>query len=222
MNRFPTPPEVLDTKVPDKHCRVEFQLYTSLLRFGSGWFASHELQRSRPPRSGCNPPSPRAGPPSSPRYANSTNPLRSVTCCLIPLTFMISCGMGDWSYDEVARVPSPSGQVDAVLVEGNGGATTSFGYYLYVVPKGKKVSRKPDAAVASLYGARRSESAYGVDLKWDSTNKLTGEYLSAQSAEIVRDAVTVAGQQITITLRSNINNSAAPAGGMLYNLRNKP
>ncbi len=149
------------------------------------------------------------------------NPLRSVTCCLVPLIFTISCGMGDWSYDEVARVPSPSGKVDAVLIEGNGGATTSFGYYLYVVTRGKKVSRKPDVAVASLYGAIRSKSAYGVDLKWDSNSELTGEYLSAQHSEIVKDAVTVAGQQITITLRSNVNNSAAPAGGMLYNLRKK-
>ena len=39
------PPEELDTEVPDKQCSVEFQLFTSLLRFGSGWFANHALQR---------------------------------------------------------------------------------------------------------------------------------------------------------------------------------
>jgi hypothetical protein len=30
------PPEALDAEVPDKQCRVEFHLFTSLLRFGSG------------------------------------------------------------------------------------------------------------------------------------------------------------------------------------------
>lgn len=38
-------PEELDMQVPDKQCGVEFQLFTSLLRFGSGWFANHALQR---------------------------------------------------------------------------------------------------------------------------------------------------------------------------------
>jgi hypothetical protein len=154
------------------------------------------------------------------RWANSMNPVRHLTCCLILLFFGISCGIGDWSYDEVTRVASPSGQVDAVLIEGNGGATTSFSYYLCVVPKGKKVSGRPDAAVARLYGAIRGQHAYGVDLKWESANRLAGEYLGAQDSKVIKDAVTVAGQQISIILRSNINNSAAPSGGMLYNLRN--
>jgi len=37
------PPEELDTQAPDKPCGVEFQLFTSLLRFGSGWFANHAV-----------------------------------------------------------------------------------------------------------------------------------------------------------------------------------
>jgi hypothetical protein len=36
------------------------------------------------------------------------------------------------TFDEVARATNPSGKVDAVLVERNGGATTSFGYNIYV------------------------------------------------------------------------------------------
>ena len=35
-----TPPEELDTQVPDKQCSVGFQLFTSLLRRGGGWFAN--------------------------------------------------------------------------------------------------------------------------------------------------------------------------------------
>ena len=37
-------PEELDTQVPDKQCGVAFQLFASLLRFGSGWFANHALR----------------------------------------------------------------------------------------------------------------------------------------------------------------------------------
>jgi hypothetical protein len=44
---------------------------------------------------------------------------------------------GKITQDEVARVPGPSGGVDAVLFERNGGATPSFGYVVYVVPRGK-------------------------------------------------------------------------------------
>jgi hypothetical protein len=44
------PPEELDTHIPDKQCAVEFQFFTSLLRFGSGWFANHAPQRLNPSR----------------------------------------------------------------------------------------------------------------------------------------------------------------------------
>jgi hypothetical protein len=54
------PPDKLDTEVPDKQCSVEFQLFTLLLRFGSGWFANHALQRWREGRGG-NRCVPRAG-----------------------------------------------------------------------------------------------------------------------------------------------------------------
>jgi len=37
------PPEELDMQVPEKQGSVEFQLFTSLLRFGGGWFANHSL-----------------------------------------------------------------------------------------------------------------------------------------------------------------------------------
>jgi hypothetical protein len=39
-----SPPEELDTQVPDKQGSVEFQLFTSLLPATRGWFANHSLQ----------------------------------------------------------------------------------------------------------------------------------------------------------------------------------
>ena len=44
---------------------------------------------------------------------------------------------GEWSFDEVARVLHPQANVDAVLVETNGGATTSFGYEVFVLSRGQ-------------------------------------------------------------------------------------
>jgi len=44
MNYSPiTPPEELDAQPPDKQGGDEFQLFTSLLCFRSGWFAIHSL-----------------------------------------------------------------------------------------------------------------------------------------------------------------------------------
>lgn len=41
---------------------------------------------------------------------------------------------GVWEYEEIERVSSPDGVVDAVLVRGDGGATTSFSYSVFLVP----------------------------------------------------------------------------------------
>ena len=50
---------------------------------------------------------------------------------VVILSLLLSaCGIA--SEDEVARVTSPDGRVEAVLIETNGGATTSFGYKVLV------------------------------------------------------------------------------------------
>jgi hypothetical protein len=85
-------------------------------------------------------------------------------------------------FDEVARVPHPNANVDAVLVETNGGATTSFGYEVFIFPRGQK-PRRSDHAVVSLYGAGRSDHAYGANLRWAPNDTLVVEYLDAQHAD---------------------------------------
>ena len=42
------PPDKLDTQAPDNQGGVEFQFFTSLLRFRSGWFANIALERRLP------------------------------------------------------------------------------------------------------------------------------------------------------------------------------
>ena len=122
------------------------------------------------------------------------------------------------SKDEVARVVSPSGEFDAVLFETNGGATTSFGYDVYVVAHGVKLSGSP---AVSLYGALRNQQAYGANLVWPSADSLVVEYLSAEDAKLNTHTQSVGAQAIHIALREGIADMDAPPGGMLYNLRGR-
>jgi hypothetical protein len=127
---------------------------------------------------------------------------------------------GRWSFDEVARVAHPNANVDAVLVETNGGATTSFGYQVFLLPRGQK-PKEADHAVASLYGAGRNERAYGVNLRWTSNDTLFIEYLKAQHADWRNGALAVNGRVINIVMKSGVADPTAPHGGMLYNLERR-
>ena len=130
----------------------------------------------------------------------------------VALALLTGCGLV--SRDEVARVSSPDGRVEAVLIETNAGATTSFGYEVHVVPKGRSTS----AQVAWLYGAGRSKNAYGANLKWTDDHELVIEYLDAREERLERASVNVEGRAVKVSLRSGVNDATAPAGGMLYNL----
>jgi hypothetical protein len=123
------------------------------------------------------------------------------------------------SSDEVARVLSPSQKAEAVLIEINGGATTSFGYRVYVVKNRSSIlSYKP---VANLYGAVRNDHAYGVNLKWYNSTELRIEYFTAKSASLDVSKVKIGAEIINVQLRSGVNDPLAPTGGMLYNLGKK-
>jgi hypothetical protein len=101
-----------------------------------------------------------------------------------------------------------------VLVETNGGATTSFGYDVHVVEKGRPARDQ----VAWLYGAGRNANAYGANLKWTGENELVIEYLQAREQTLKQATVNVAGRTIKVSLRSGVDDPTARAGGMLYNL----
>ena len=134
---------------------------------------------------------------------------------LVLLTYGL---VGEPSRDEVARVVSPSGKVDAVLFETNGGATTSFGYQVYVVECGAKPSGSP---AVLLYDAVRNEHAYGANLVWLSPGSLVVEYLSAKFAKLNTQKQSVGTQTIHFVLRDGVTDNAAPSGGMLYNSRGR-
>lgn len=120
------------------------------------------------------------------------------------------------SRDEVARATSPSGAHDAVLHETNGGATTSFGYEVRIVAKGALTADGP--AAAALYGARRNNSAYGVNLRWRDKQTLAVEYLDARSTLLEQGSVVAPGGTVTVVLQGGVSDPLAPPGGMLHNL----
>lgn len=145
--------------------------------------------------------------------------LLTVTAVAVLLMASIVSGLvGEPSKDEVARVVSPSGNIEAVLLETNGGATTSFGYEVYVVERGAQPAGSP---AVSLYGAIRNQNAYGVNLKWPSPDSLAVEYLSAKSAQVNTQTQTVGTQTIRFALREGVIDNTAPSGGMFYNLQGR-
>jgi len=123
------------------------------------------------------------------------------------------------SEDTVFKVVSPSGEVDAILMETNDGATTSFGYKVFVQEASASSSM---ILVANFYGATRSESAYGVNLVWNTKNILEIQYYKSSSANLVKSGVTLNNIKYLITTKSGVYDKNAPSGGMLYNLKGRP
>lgn len=117
--------------------------------------------------------------------------------------------------DEVVRSVSPNGMVDAVVLEGSGGATTSFLYEVCLVPHGM-ACKEGDTAV-SLYDAARSDRASGVNIRWVDPQHLVVEYLKARRVSTNRSPATVEGQVISVSLRDRVVDATAPQGGMYYN-----
>ena len=123
--------------------------------------------------------------------------------------------LGAGGSDEVTRVQSPDGRFEAVLIETNGGATTSFGYKVYIERAG---SSRESTFVAHLYGAARSLHAYGANLRWDDVETLNIEYMEAEWAEPVNLNPRIDGRTLTVKLVEGIVDNSAPPGGMQYNL----
>lgn len=101
---------------------------------------------------------------------------------------------------ETHRLVSPNGKVDAVVIEADGGATTSVVQRIYVVEHGSKVLGKPqivlDGALIKKYD--QNTSKYGVNIDWDSTNELRISYSSVKRKIINSLTIQVNNQTIYI------------------------
>jgi len=86
---------------------------------------------------------------------------------------------GDWHFEETERIKSPDGVVDAVLVEGNGGATTSFNYAVFIVPSGTKFEEKSEwfERQRSLFSADHQKD---LQLAWSKPKVLEIRYEKAR------------------------------------------
>src|SRR6185312_10170544 len=122
----------------------------------------------------------------------------TITLFVIPLGFFLWLWLSlSGSHDEVKRISSPDGKTDAVVIEENGGATTSFNYLVEVGPKS---SRHLEKAV-SVYGATRNSNAYGVNLRWTDNSNLSVEYLDAKRApEFFNQIVVIDNKKVQITV----------------------
>jgi len=138
---------------------------------------------------------------------------RDLVSTLVSLISLAACGL--ISCDEVAKVASPDGRLEAVLIETNGGATTSFGYEIWVQKKGGWSGEQ----VGRLYSAVRSECAYGANLKWNDDRHLSVEYQEARTETLETPTLQISGREVHITFRANVSDPRAPCGGMLFNLQ---
>jgi hypothetical protein len=125
---------------------------------------------------------------------------------------LVACGLV--SRDEVSVVPSPDRRLEAVLIETNGGATTSFGYEIWVREKGQGSGNQ----VARLYAAARNDVAYGASLRWADDGHLLIEFQEARTQTLDTPTVRIGGREVRVALRPNVPDPEAPAGGMLFNL----
>lgn len=140
--------------------------------------------------------------------------MRQAAALVIVVGFLI-CGCT--SRDQVVRVTSPDGQVDALVFESDCGAIRDVMDEVWVVPRG---SRHGDE-VAWFDDAVRSERAWGVNVKWDSAHHLVIEYLSAGQAKLLMQKAVIAGQDVQISMHDGISDPLAPAGEMLHHPRSE-
>ena len=126
------------------------------------------------------------------------------------------------SHDEVSRVTSPDGKVDCIVYERNGGATTSFVYWVYVKPSKEQEMHASVASmhgrVANLYGAIRNGGQFGVNTKWKDSTHLVVECIKADEVELENE-VTVQNRVIHVELNQGVYDAtpvpihmAAPQG----------
>jgi hypothetical protein len=103
-----------------------------------------------------------------------------IAALALTLCFASSCIniAGEWHYEEIARAKSLDGVVDAVIVRGNGGATTSYTYSVFIVPSGVAFDEK-----SPLFDFHKKQDLFGTDtrdfqLVWKEPRSLEIRYRS--------------------------------------------
>ena len=105
--------------------------------------------------------------------------------------------------NEVSRVPSPDGALDAVVLESDSGGTSSSDYSVYVVKRGATLGRYP--VVMSFDAALRGNSPHAVTLKWSDSSNLAVEYLSARKVTLPSGDIHLEDRHVRITPRPGVS-----------------
>ncbi|MFN3943383.1 MAG: hypothetical protein ACK4K7_00470 [Allosphingosinicella sp.] len=118
---------------------------------------------------------------------------------------------GTDSREEVAWADAPDGLTHAILLETNGGATTSYGYEIELHPAPHQGEQPVPAG--RLYGAVRNGCASGVTLRWLSPTELVLDFSEARDVDVPAQ-VMVGGRAIAVIPRSGVSDPGAPCGSM--------
>ena len=105
---------------------------------------------------------------------------KTIIFLIVISSIIFGCGpqLGDKSYTEIKRITSPDSLVDAVICETNGGATTSYGYLVFIVPKGQQYSK--EWMMKWVFNADHIDS---LSMKWKENKYLEISYKQARIFE---------------------------------------
>lgn len=101
----------------------------------------------------------------------SRNVMASFT--LLAILVLVGCEKNDLCVgEEISRITSPDKEVDAVVMKGNCGATTSYSYRIYVVQAGRTPVEHDMIFLA--------DKAEDVRVSWQAQRKLLISYQEAR------------------------------------------
>ena len=97
--------------------------------------------------------------------------LKLISSFYFIMLFLFVHGCSPCSYNEVVRIKSPDGKVEAVHIRGNCGATTSFTENIFIVPAGEKTPKPKDD-----YQRFLADHVDGLELEWREPKVLEIKY----------------------------------------------
>jgi hypothetical protein len=97
--------------------------------------------------------------------------MNKFTITILISFFLFACNLIEEK--EIGRIESPDGKVVAVMIESDGGATTSYGYSIYIIPKGGSIEKKNKPVFLSDHTRR-------LRFNWDGPKRLKILYAEAR------------------------------------------
>jgi hypothetical protein len=121
--------------------------------------------------------------------------------------------------NEVLRVTSPSGKVDAVVYESESDLAfvECCNYEVHLVEH--KQMSSIDVLAVTLKGAMRNANSHGINVHWRDDINLVLDYSHAKSVNKYDKSISIAGSNIEVTLKDGIVDTLARSGTMLFDMK---